>query len=306
MKSLALSMLAIASMAATHSCSSENDPVDEVIAGNQEKVEIKLSAGVVGVETKAVVTDWNDTKVSFAIKGASTYEANVWYAKIASNNAVSFIKSLTEETSEPKYYNTDGSSTTLVGFYPGSAVTEGKVSFIIPEEGDMDIMTTEEFSGNKTTIIDNNDIVFSHKLSKIAFKVQKKDGYEGDATIKKITLKGTYRKALLSLPSTISFETNSGSDEITVRNTDLALDNSVKDAGVVMVQPGQSMTVDITVGSNSTPTFIDVPINITGNATTEAGNAYAITLSFSGKEVESLAATITPWGNETEGSGDIY
>ena len=55
MKSLALSMLAIASIAAMSSCSSENDPVDEVIAGNQEKVEIKLSAGTIGVETKAPI-----------------------------------------------------------------------------------------------------------------------------------------------------------------------------------------------------------------------------------------------------------
>lgn len=69
MKSLVLSMLAIASMAAMSSCSSENDPVDEVInAGNQEKVEIKIAAGVLKAETKAPVDDSTPTTVSILRK----------------------------------------------------------------------------------------------------------------------------------------------------------------------------------------------------------------------------------------------
>lgn len=307
MKNLVLSMLAIASITAMNSCSSENDPIDEAInAGNQEKVEIKLNAGVVSVETKAAVTAWSDTKVSFAIKGATAYEANTWFAKIATDNSVSFIKSSSDETEDHKYYNTDGTSTTLVGFYPASEVTSGSVSFTIPETGDMDIMATKEFSGSKDNVIKNSDIVFNHQLSKIAFSVEKKDGYTGDLTIKKITLKGTKRSVTLTLPSTISFATNAEGDDITVRSTDLLMDGSLQEAGTVMVQPGQTMTVDITVGSDATPTFTNVPIKITGDASTEVGKAYAITLSFNGKEVESLAATIAPWGSETNGSGDIY
>lgn len=110
----------------------------------------------------------------------------------------------------------------------------------------------------------------------------------------------------MALPSTVTFTNNAGGDDITVLNTSITLDGTEQDAGTVMVEPGATMTVDVTVGDSSTPTFVDIPVNITGNANTVAGQAYAITLSFSGKAVESLEATITGWGTETTGSGDIY
>lgn len=51
MKNLVVSMLAIASISVLSSCSNESDVIDEVTGGNQDKVEIKLSAGVILTKT---------------------------------------------------------------------------------------------------------------------------------------------------------------------------------------------------------------------------------------------------------------
>ena len=52
MKNLVVSMLAIASISVLSSCSNESDVIDEVTGGNQDKVEIKVAAGVLKPKPK--------------------------------------------------------------------------------------------------------------------------------------------------------------------------------------------------------------------------------------------------------------
>ena len=57
MKTLVLSMISIAAtVAAMTACTSESDPINDITNPKDAKVEIKLNAGVLGVETKAAIT----------------------------------------------------------------------------------------------------------------------------------------------------------------------------------------------------------------------------------------------------------
>lgn len=58
MKTLVLSMISIAAtVAAMTACTSESDPINDITNPKDAKVEIKLNAGVVNVETKTGPTN---------------------------------------------------------------------------------------------------------------------------------------------------------------------------------------------------------------------------------------------------------
>lgn len=301
MKKLVLGMLA---MTALVGCSSNNDPVDEV--GNGEKVEIKLNASSVDVQTKAgegALTAWNDTKVQFAYGTDGTNYTGDWYGKIAAGGAVSFVKS-DGTTNDPHYYDSNNlTKTYLIGYYPQATLTSNNVSFTIPETGDDDIMVTTPVNGSKNSPISN--IEFKHLLTKLNFTTVKGTGVVGDIKITSIKLSGTKKTASLSIGAnpTLTFSGEAGDIKVYEDATGINIGGS--DPLSVMVQPGVSMTVTIIAGS-VTYSNIDIKLGDAGNESSEAGKAYDVILTFSNKEVAANASFATNWEtNKGTGSGDV-
>lgn len=317
MKSLVLSMLAIASISVLSSCSSESDPIDEVIGGNKDKVEIKLNAGVLKAETKAPIEAWGDDGkfVQFA-KGTSTgsYTDN-WFAKITGTAGTVQFKNATGEaaTDESHYYESDGSKTYLRGFYPQATNSSGVVTFTITDKADTDIMVSDEKSGDKTTGFE--EFTFSHLLTQIKFNLKSGAGFPENYVLKTLTLKGTKKTATLTLSSGKLTFTGSDDDKIDIKVLETGT-TSISAAGTdlnntVMVQPEATMTLDITAGpsgddsNNRTYTGIEFTTKGEGGQTEDAkaGTAYAVTLTFSDKAVEATAK-IAAWNTGT-GEGTV-
>lgn len=314
MKNLVLGMLAMAAMV---SCSSENDVIDEVAGGIQDKVEIKLSAGVLKAETKAPVDAWGEDGkyVQFA-KGTTTGNyTEDWFAKITGTSGNVQFKDASGNLASDKsyYYESDGTDTYLRGFYPQGTNTSGNVTFTIPEAADIDIMVSDEQSGNKTKAFDK--FTFSHLLTQIKFSLKAGDGFPDNYVLKSITLKGTKKTATLALGTGLLTFTGSDEDKIDIKvieNGTSSISTTATDMDrTVMVQPGVAMTLDIVAGvsENNTKdrTYTGIPFTTKGQGGTEedakAGTAYTVTLTFSDKAVEATAG-ITPWATGT-GEGTV-
>lgn len=305
MKSLVLSMLAIASISVLSSCSSESDVIDEVIGGNQDKVEIKLNAGVLAVETKSPIDAWSGEEVSFAYKEgdkAYTESTSPWFATIATGGKVSFVNA--SGTPESHYYNADGSTVSLIGYYPRGTYSNGEVTFALT--GEEDIMVSDELSGTKNTPIDNNNtqFQFSHKLSQLKLILKAGENFESGVSVTKITLKGTKKSAKLSLisPSKLTFDGTAEDMEVFTGNETIS--NSTTPIKTIMVEPEvKDMKLDIVAGGT---TYENIPIKITDAAdnATAVNTAYDITLTFTKKEI-AATASISAW-QPGSGSADVF
>lgn len=304
MKNLLLGMLAMAAMV---SCSSENDPIDDVAGGKQDKVEIKLNAGVVGVETKSPVVSWSNTEVSFANKtgGTGSYATTTpWFAKIADGGSVSFVNA--EGATESHYYEADGSTTSLIGYYPRGTYNNGIVIYSLT--GEEDIMVSQELSGDKNTPMTNTEtkFKFEHLLSQLKFIVKSGENFGTGVKVTKIVLNGTNTSATLTLTGA-SPALTFGSDAAPLTIYDKAegadIASSTAAVATKMVQPGVSgMTLDITAGGTE---YTGIPITIANsNNAPDASTAYDITLTFSKKEV-AAEAEIGEWKTGT-GSADVF
>lgn len=306
MKSLALSMLAIASMAAMSSCSSENDPVDEVIAGNQEKVEIKLSAGVVGIETKAPIgTDdeftpsivgWNETTEPAAAKTtpAWTTTPNAAIRGNASGAAITLT--------DKQYYDGNSEKHAYIrGYYPVGTLSNGVVTFT-NTVGDQDVMMTSiEDAGTRSTSASTpTALTFAHKLSQLNFKIQKDESLQGTVTLTSITVQN------VKLPTGFDITTGTinyadATNLLVSGITSQTIGDIAAAGNPIMIEPLSSTTLKLDVVT-SQGTFNDINVTV-DEANTNGGNSYTITLSFKQKEV-TTTATVTPW-NEKTGSGDV-
>lgn len=302
MKNLVLGMLAMAAMV---SCSSENDPIDDVTGGKQDKVEIKLNAGVVGVETKAPVVSWSNTEVGFANKtgDAGSYATSPWLATIASDGTVSFVNS--EGVAESHYYEADGSTTSLIGYFPRGTNNNGVVTYALT--GEEDIMVSQELSGTKNSQISTETkFKFEHLLSQLKFIVKSGDNFGEGVSVTKIVLNGTKTSATLNLTGdshALTFNGEAAALNVYNDATGKTIANSTEAFVTKMVQPGiTGMTLDITAGGTE---YKDIPISIENEAKApDASTAYDITLTFSKKEV-AAEAEIGKWETGT-GSADVF
>ena len=314
MKNLLFGMLAMAAMV---SCSSENEPIDDVTGGKQDKVEIKIAAGVLKAETKAPVDGWGeDGKYVQFVKGtASGNYTDDWFAKITGTAGTVQFKDASGELANDKsyYYESDGSDTYLRGFYPQGTNTSGSVTFTIPEAADIDIMVSDEQSGNKTNAF--GKFTFGHLLTQIKFSLKAGDGFPSNYVLKSITLKGTKKTATLALKTGQLTFTGADDDKIDIKvieNGTSSISTAATDMDrTVMVQPGVAMTLDIVAGvsgdNTQDRTYTGIPFTTKGGEGTEeeakAGTAYTVTLTFSDKAVEATAG-ITPWATGT-GEGTV-
>lgn len=293
MKKLMMSIFIVTALA---SCSSENEIIDNGGIKGDERVEIKLKAGVSNVETKSAITQWaGNEKLTFYHPNGSTYET--WKATVTSLGAISFIDD--NGTPMSRYYDIDASKKTqLIGLYASNAKLESD-KIIISLDGDEDIMTTVKVEGDKNT--EKLDITFQHLLTQLVLNVKSTDG-TNSMQVSNLVIKGNKGSVELALSGftadsygTPTFkEPDAGkSSDITVINTETAI-NDVTNS--VLVAPGSTLSMDITVDGKE---FTNIPI-APETGVFEPTTSYTVDLTVTQKEISSVTATPGKWVPATD------
>lgn len=190
MKTLVLSMISIAAtVAAMTACTSESDPINDITNPKDAKVEIKLNAGVVNVETKTGPTNESEaTKFGENItiqllrwdNSESTLSTIDWAS--TQSKAASVTGNTITLDDAHKYYDKDNKNAFFIGFYPAEGAnvtrTEGTVKYS-GIDGTIDILSAQLINaGNKTSGATARNIEFKHMLSQVKIKLA------GDAVAK--------------------------------------------------------------------------------------------------------------------------
>ena len=311
MKNLTISMLAIASIFC--SCSKESDLIDGANPnGNNEKVEIKLNAGV--VTTKAPIesdASSHPTKdVRLQIVTAPDAAEAVWTAitSVASTPTLKTTGSVDFTGTTSLYYNADETNKShLLAYSPeGDNTTAGSVTWTI--DGSKDIIVAPAVSGSKNTPV--GALAFEHLLTQLQIEVK------GDAaatqtfgtTIKSIKVKDALTKPSMTFTSakvtTLNWAntTDKATFDVFSTGTDTpissaAISSNFTTVGYVMLQPAATYTLLVT-----TDKVTDREVTVTMNSTAIAGSAHKIELTFSATAIEP-AATLTGWKTDGTNTG---
>lgn len=304
MKNLVLSMLAIASITAMNSCSSESDPIDEAInAGNQEKVEIKLNAGVVGIETKAPITSSSTFTPSIVGWNVATQPSTTTAPKWTTTPTAAISGSASAakiELTDKQYYEGDATLHSFIrGYHPAGTSADGSVTFT-NTTGEEDVMMTEIVDAGTRTNNTTAALVFSHKLSQLNFKVAKDATLPAGVTLTSIAIKNA------ELPTGFDIVTGeiayAAAADLTVPGISSQEINTEASAGnAVMIKPLSSTEIKLDIVT-SQGEFKDVPVTVEA-ADSNGGTSYTITLTFKQKEV-ATTASVTDWTQKT-GSGEV-
>ncbi|WP_075559295.1 fimbrillin family protein [Parabacteroides timonensis] len=327
MKTLVLSMISIAAtLAAMTACTSESDPIDET--QKDQKVEIKLGAGVLNVETRAAdPTDSND-KTKFApntqiqlfrwdIEGTTPGTLN-WNEAI--NKTATVTASGVTLDKDQLYYANNGKNAYFLGFYPiidGSSITysDGKVTFT-GIDGKTDILSAQLIdAGNKTTSAASANIEFKHMLSQIVVKLTGND--IAQSTFGKITsvkLKNIPKNLSLTLgdkttaPS-IAAATEDGAQDLDLYSgvgVDLSSGGETYSAMIVpeLGSAGKKLSIEIqtTKYNDENGNTLTVDIDNIENGT-KPGTTNNINLTF--KDKITITTTIVDWNPTTDIDKDI-
>lgn len=279
MKKLMMSIFIVTALA---SCSSENEIIDNGGIKGDERVEIKLKAGVSSVETKAAIDNWEaNTPLIFFHETdatAKTYES--WDATVATDGTVTF---------DPKrYYDVnEATSTSLIGIYaPEATLDANKQTLTIGLDGDTDVMGTIKKTGSAGDPITGN-ITFEHLLTQLNFTITAGDE---SVQISKLIVTGSKNSATLDL-STITTTKPELTFAQTTENIDLMKNKpatAVKDfKPSVLVAPGSTLSLEVTIGGK------DFTVSLP-NTTLEATTAYAVELQVTQEEIN-ISATPGNW-----------
>lgn len=317
MKTLVLSMISIAAtVAAMTACTSESDPIDEVVNPKDAKVEIKLNAGVVDVVTKAgPVSDSNgnlfaDNTPIQLLRWDHTgilTDLNGKYSEVtakASGSTISF--------DTPQYYTTDGNNTSFIGFYPaiGDNVTlsNGIVQFT-ELDGQTDILSAKLINaGSQIAPANNPNIQFDHMLSQIKIKLNGKASADDlFGKIKKITVANVPNSINITLgkeSNTIAIPEESQKPAIPVMSSNdengVSISTLTKEY-IVLTPPSlgtasNTITINIETTKYGSDNPLAIPVNDIGESGTGSGIANEITLTF--KDKITVTTGITEWDEE--------
>ena len=318
MKTLVLSMISIAAtVAAMTACTSESDPINDIQDPKDAKTEIKLSAGVINVETKAQINPDPITGTSFTKT-----------VKLLRNDVPAKETAREWNTADPKDTPIAGTAVTLdnvhkfytgdnytyfIGYYPAGTYTNGVVTYT-GLDGTSDIICTDETEvGSKATPAVNPSLNFKHMLSQIQINIQgDKAAHTAFGSITKIELVDIPTSLDLTLGTTASI-TQKGADKtnIIVFEGSQELKPDAQSAGVIpMIFNGGNtalgtssapLTIKVTYGASKTA---DVIVNSMSTGL-EQGKKHIITLNF--KEKIDVEAALTDWDASSgeAGSGSV-
>lgn len=299
MKTLVFSMLAMAAMV---SCTSESDPIEEI--DNGQPVEIKMTAGVITVETTkaAIANDGTFTPKIVGWESAetpTTASAPKW-TSVPTNAISGSASDVSIELTPKAFYNPDATKNTYIrGYYPEGTPSNGVVSLSNTTGSEDIIMTDLVDAGNKTSTTPTG-LTFAHKLSQLNFKVVADEGFGSDITLTSIKVKSVALPTGFDLiTGTITYGTAADLSVPDISNPTIATEALVGSA--IMVKPILSTTLILDI-ETSAGTFPGVSTTLS-KIDTNGGTSYTITLTFKQKEI-TTTASVTPWASET-GAGDV-
>ncbi|WP_449038231.1 fimbrillin family protein [Parabacteroides goldsteinii] len=322
MKTLVLSMISIAAtVAAMTACTSESDPINDITNPKDAKVEIKLNAGVVNVETKAQIVPKPITGTTFSeatqvpllrLEGATS---PTWSTATNPTNATITGSNVVLDDSQKFYPAESDTKVYFIGYYPSTgSYTSGIVSYtgIV---GETDILCTPETCvGSKHEPASSPSLQFNHMLSQVEIKLK------GDVAaqnafgkIKKIELVNIPTSLDLTLGSTIAIVAKNDSPIQNIAVYDNATGTNLTTTATTigetaMIYNGgsqkygtsaNSLEIKITYGDTNTTSIVNVNNMTTG---LETGKKHVITLSF--KEKIEVSSAITEWDTSTGESGN--
>lgn len=323
MKTLVLSMISIAAtLAAMTACTSEGDPIDEI--DNGQPVEIKMSAGVLNIETKSSgpisgLTGDIDNVMFVKVDAAKdvTDDALNWGTNPTKHKATIAKTSGDITFTDKAYYSSDADIYSyLIGYHPNTEGTSSgsEVSYTI--DGKMDIMISTVVKGNKNSKETALTPQFSHKLTQLIVWVQ---GDEAAATawgtITNIKVKDIKQKVILDLSTkelkASTTDNTPNSLEIT-HTTYPTIETEAKEAGYCMILPkttADAYTLEVTTDVTTKEVTVDIPASADGTTraknTTVAGESYKINLTFKANEISAKASVDTWIPSSEEGAGNV-
>lgn len=210
MKNLAVSMLAMASIAAMVSCSSNNDPVDEV--GNGEKVEIKLSAGVGAITTKATETTLSNNPTIYLLREDLTSSTTPTWENATPQSYNLSSNGLINLNTEQKYYDKEGKNSFFIGYTPQGTKEASKAQVNYTSfDGESDILCSNQVdAGTKTNVATSAELSFRHMLSQVIINVEGVSTNVANTfgTIENISITNVPSALTLSLGETASIAQN--------------------------------------------------------------------------------------------------
>lgn len=270
-------------------CQSDNDDEHGIAWGSNDPVEIKVSAGISGVQTKAPVNNGDNVVGNFvASTTTGDYTTNAWTATgtfAASGTATSF------SFSPAQYYPVDGSTIYIKGYYPAGSIS-GKTVTYTTFDGTQDVMLSNQVSGTKATAATPLAFTFNHLLSQLQFNLVAAAGYDVSKTVTSIVIKSQQTAKTLDL-NTGNMTTNTG--DITLAGSfAISTSGTVAAARPMVIAGATSITVSVTTSDGVT--YPDATINLT----TVVGKAHQLTLTFTPKLI-TVTAAVTPW--DTSGAG---
>lgn len=284
-------------MAATLMAGCSNDEENGCISPpSEDPVEIKVSAGVSGIQTKAPVNTGQSVTANFvASVNGGDYSAALWNA--TGTFTASSTASAAFSLSPAQYYPVDGSTIHIKGYYPQGTLSGNTVTFS-ETDGSSDVMISGEASGNKTTS-GALAFTFNHLLTQLQFTFKAGAGFPATGrTVTSITLKNQQTPASLNIKDgTVSY--NPVGDGITLTGT-----------YAISADPGTTATVYPMVKSGATSVVMDIVAggvtypNVTVSLNTETGKAHNIILTFTPKGI-TASAIITPWITGGTGSSVV-
>lgn len=301
MKKLMMSIFIVTALA---SCSSENEIIDNGGIKGDERVEIKMRANILDVQTKAIIN-----------KGAA-FTGTVFYS-LTTNNYTSAQTAKVD-------FKTDGTGTLptgttwyypiadtdlayLCGYYSETSTEDAannKVNFTI--DGSNDIMFASQISGKRSESDTKPlTLTFNHKLTQIQLKAKKSSEVtDTDLKINSITVK-TAKKTAFFDKATGKFDfDNDTKEDLSVPTNSLpsaALGTTTAETGTLLLAPETEYTLSIVTNKGTFDNVKIQPKAQDGSASDfKESTAHEITLTFSQKEV-TPSAEVGEWKNGNRG-----
>lgn len=267
----------------------------EELSGTEGPKEIKLSAGVITMDTRAIISGeafTDNTEIGLYGKKKDITEWTTPYfdnkgTKVVAGGGITFDP-------EKIYYPQDDKSVVFYAFYPKGTPTKNgtnapTVVYDLTQQEDILWSTVE--SGTLSNPVAETKLQFTHKLAQINFKVKAGAGFTPDVTnVTSIVIKNTNTAATLNIETgALTFATAANLTAYTGAES-IGSDATATAFGAVMIEPGAQYTFTVTAGGSEYEKTLTAP---------NAGVAKTVTLTFLATGVEAKAA-ITGWTPSTE------
>lgn len=289
-----LMFAAIACAMALTGCSSEDDCTTDNPQVSDPPVEIKISAGIPGLLSRAPVnTNDNITAPFVASTTNGDYTTNAWVS------TATFVASPTPTSAlsfnPSRYYSPTATSPIYItGYYPAGTLSGKTVTFA--SNGMEDVMITAQATGTKATATPLS-FTFNHLLTQLQFQFKSGAGYPASGNnVTQIVIRSQKMPATLTLnDGSLTYATAS---DLTLNGTYPITTAGATAVDCPMVKSGEALVIGVTTSDGVV--YPDATISLT----TQVGKAHLITFTLTPKEITSTVS-VTAWAPGGGGSSSL-